>query len=410
MVDNPFVVLAGTAFVIGRQPIFDRSLAVKGFELLFRTPEGARPGAEQMTADVLLHAGLDLGLDRLVGDKAAYVNASRPFLVGDHEVPLPADKTVIEVLEDVVHDEEVVAGCARLVADGFTLALDDYVWQPGDEPLVELADVVKVDVLATGEADLALLVELRQRYGVRLLAEKVETWSQFRRCRDLGFDLFQGYLLSRPVAMSGHALNATQLNCLRLVETLCDPDTPPADVQRIIETDPALSLRFLKAAGVGAGSGLNRSVRSIREGVVLLGQRRLRSWAMLMLLSDAGPAVPEQLSITMTRARLCELIARSVAPALADSAFTVGLVSALDLHLGVPVDEIVPELSLAGELVDALLHLSGPLGDVLADVLNWEVGRPSAVRSGVPAAEMRDLVAASLAWATEVCGPVVAVQ
>ncbi|HWE53912.1 MAG TPA: HDOD domain-containing protein [Acidimicrobiales bacterium] len=398
----------GTSFVIGRQPIFDRSLAVRGYELLFRTPDDDRPGAEQMTADVLLHAGLDLGLDRLVGDKAAFVNASRPFLVGDQEVPLPADKTVIEVLEDVAHDDLVVAGCTHLIEEGFTLALDDYVWQPGDEPMLELADVVKVDVLATSEGDLAHLAELRQRYGVSLLAEKVETWAQFDRCNDLGFDLFQGYLLSRPVAMSGRALTANQLNCLRLVETLCDPDTPPTDVQRIIETDPGLSMRFLKAAGVGARAGLNRSVRSIREGVVLLGQRRLRSWAMLMLLSDAGQAVPEQLCITMTRARLSELLAETAAPALADSAFTVGLVSALDLHLGVPLADIVPELGLDRELVDAVLGHAGPLGAVLADVLDWEVGRRTVLRCGVGAAPMRRLCADSVAWAGEVCAPVTA--
>jgi EAL and modified HD-GYP domain-containing signal transduction protein len=391
------------AFLIGRQPIFDASLEISGFELLFRAAEGSRPDAETMTADVLLHAGLDMGLSRIVGTKTAFVNASRAYLVGEREVPLPSDRTVIEVLEDIVFDDEVVAGCRHLVEVGFTLALDDYRWRPGDEPLLELASIVKFDVLALDPEHLAREVERCSAYGPRLVAEKIETWDHFRMCRDLGFDLFQGYLLSRPIALAGRSLNPSRANCLRLISELCDPDTTSEDVQAIIETDPALSVRFLRAAGAGAGSGLRRNVRSIREGAVLLGQRQLLSWATLMLLSEASDGVPDQLAITMTRAKLSELIAATAAPTLADSAFTVGLVSGLDLHLGAPIEDILSDLPLAAELVDALLARKGPLGAVLDDVLDWETGRPARLRSGVRASEMRTMCARAVAWADNMC-------
>ncbi len=397
-------------FLIGRQPIFDDALEVQGFELLFRTPTGLRADGEAMTADVLVRAGLDLGLDRLVGDKLAFVNAGRAFLVGEQEVPLPPGRTVIEVLEDVVHDDDLIAGCRRLRGEGFTIALDDYEWRPGDERLLELASLVKLDMLAMEPERLAEQVERCTAFGARLVAEKIETREQFETCREHGFDLFQGYLLSRPVVLAGRALNPGRLNCLRLVSRLCDPETAPAEVQEIIESDPGLSLRFLRAAGLGAVGAMGRAVRSIREGAVWLGQRRLRSWATLMLLSEAGEGVPDQLAITMTRARLAELVARSVAPDMADSAYTVGLVSALDLHLGSPLDVIVAELPLAQDLVDALLAHQGPLGAILADVLDWEVGHPPLLRSGVTAGEMRELCAQALLWADQLCAPLAAAR
>ena len=56
-------------FRVGRQPIFDSKLKVHGYELLFR---GAGPAdSDAMTADVLVHSGLDLGLPSLVGNKPA---------------------------------------------------------------------------------------------------------------------------------------------------------------------------------------------------------------------------------------------------------------------------------------------------------------------------------------------------
>lgn len=392
-------------FMVGRQPIFDTKLDVFGYELLFRNGRGPGVDGDAMTADVLVRAGLDVGLDGLVGDKLAFVNATRPFLVGEREVSLPSEQTVIEVLEDVVHDEEVVKGCQRLVEDGYTLALDDYLWSEGDEPLLQLAAIVKLDLLATPAADLRHQVERCSAYGAKLVAEKVETAEQMARCRDLGFDLFQGYLLSRPETVEGKTLSPSRLTCLRLIERLCDPDVSAKELEQVVITDPGLSHRFLKAAGAGAAGGLRRPVSSIREGVVLLGERRMRSWTMLMLLGDSGPASAEQLAIAMCRARMSELAASVMAPGMEDSAFTVGLVSALDVLLGAPLAEIVANLTVTEDLVGALMGRTGTLGSILSDVLAWELGDDSLQpRTGLEMVTLERIYVDALRWANDVCG------
>ncbi|HET9732176.1 MAG TPA: EAL domain-containing protein [Acidimicrobiales bacterium] len=391
--------------MVGRQPIFDGKLDVYGYELLFRSPQSGNRGAEVMTADVLVRAGLDIGLDNVVGRRMAFVNAPRAFLVGAQDVPLPPERTVIEVLEDVAHDEEVLEGCRSLVKVGYTLALDDYVWAEGDEPLLELASIVKLDVLALGPERLAEEAARCRPFGVRLVAEKVETPEQFEACKALGFELYQGYLLSRPEIVERRGLDPNRLTCLQLIDKLCDPDMSAAEVQRIVEADAGLSYRFLQAAGSGAGRGLRRPVSSIREGVVLLGQRRLRSWVILMLLADAHDGSTEQINIAMTRARMTELLAEAAAPKLRDPAFTVGLVSALDLLLGTPLPEIVEQLGLTDELASALLDHSGSLGSILDDVLTWERGDPELeLHSGVDYSLMEKTYLEALAWGTEVCG------
>lgn len=396
--------------MVGRQPIFDVRREVFGYELLFRGPRPDGRTAEAMTADVLVRAGLDLGLKNLVGTKLAFVNASRPFLVGEREVPLPPGQTVIEVLEDVTHDPEVLEGCRRLAGDGYMIALDDYVWVEGDDAMLALADIVKLDILAIPEGELSTQVERGAAGGARLLAEKVETSEQFDRCRQLGFDLFQGYLLSRPEVVEGRTLGPSQVHCLQILERMCDPDASARDVERIVETDAGLSQRFLRAAGAGASRGLRREVSSIREGVVLVGERRLRSWVTLMMLSDSTPASPELLAIAMCRARMCELLAGPagpVAPDLQHSGFTVGLVSALDALLGAPLSEVLSHLTLTDELVNALLAHEGPLGRVLADVVDWERGGALLEpRSGVTLETVERCYLQALAWANEVLAEV----
>jgi EAL and modified HD-GYP domain-containing signal transduction protein len=391
--------------MVGRQPIFDKKLGVRGYELLFRDPGTTLPGGDAMTADVLVRAGLDIGLQGLVGNKLAFVNATRPFLVGEQEIPFPPEQTVVEIIESVSHDAEAVSGCRWLLSQGYTLALDDYAWADPNDPLLDMVSLIKLDVLALSPAQLELDVERCAGLGLELVAEKVETYDQLRFCRDIGFELFQGYLLSRPEVVEGQALTPSKITCLRVISQLCDPFADADDIQRVVETDAALSYRFLRLAGEGAARGMYRRISSVREGVVLLGHHRLRAWVMLMLMVGSSTAATEQLYITMTRARMSELMATRLAPHLADAAFTVGLVSALELLLAAPLTQIVDNLMLADELVDALLNKGGLLGRILADVIAWEMGGEELrLRCGLSLGSLERSYLEALAWATDVCG------
>ena len=99
-----------------------------------------------MTAQVLFNS-VEIGIDRLAGDRLVFCNASRGVLVGDIPIVLPPERTVIEVLESVVIDDEVLEGCQRLLDQGFTLAMDDFTWFDGAERILEMASIVKVDLM-----------------------------------------------------------------------------------------------------------------------------------------------------------------------------------------------------------------------------------------------------------------------
>src|SRR4051812_1807092 len=204
-----------------RQPVFSRHGDVHGDELLFRGAAGAVDADERgayATSRVLITAFTEIGIEPLCGRGLCFVNLTREFLVGDLPLPFDAEQVVLEILETVEIDDEVVAAVAELVRLGYRIALDDYVFGLGHEPLLELAAYVKIDVLETPPDALATTVERCRKYaGVKLVAERLETPEQLDRARALGFDYFQGYILGRPQVVSAAALSPSRLARVELL-------------------------------------------------------------------------------------------------------------------------------------------------------------------------------------------------
>ncbi|HXQ44541.1 MAG TPA: EAL domain-containing protein [Acidimicrobiales bacterium] len=398
--------------LVGRQPIFDRDLSVIGYELLFRTvgAETADGGGtidtagsegDRLTAEVLF-SSVSIGIDHLVGNKKLFCNASRGVLTGAVPILLPPGRTVVEILESVVPDDEVLAGCRRLRDEGFTLALDDFTWCAGAEALLELASIVKIDLRITESADLPDLLARCRRFDVALLAEKVETTDELRRCEALGFDYFQGYLLSRPLVVPGRALDSGHLSRLRVAARLLDSECPVAELVEIVRSDPAMTHQILQLAGIGAASGMQRTVQTVHEALVLVGWRRLQSWVALLLMTGKGRTSEEGITTALIRARMCELVAPAVDSSLEERAFTAGMLSCFGVLLGMPLETVLGSLPLDDDLRDAVLTGCGTLGALVADVTDYLLGQPdAATRSGVGEDVLSAASLEALTWAVE---------
>lgn len=364
---------------VGRQPIFDRGLDVLGYELLFRASEGATSAAESgdmATTRVIVNTFTEFGLDRLVGQRLAFVNVTRPFVVGTMPVPFAADTAVLELLENIQAEEQVLAGARALRDSGFSLALDDFFFEPGRLDFLPLVDYIKLDVLGVDPDVLARRVERCRRSEVKLIAERVETVEDMERAADLGFDYFQGYFLVRPDVVSATSITPAHLACLELLAKLADPAIGLADVEAVVRTDLALNYRVLRAANA-ASSGSVRRIESIRDALVMLGLNRLRSWLLLMVLADAGNANEEQLGAAMTRARTCEVMAQEltgVHRVKPETAFIVGLLSSLEVVLGVTMEALLAKMPMSPQVEAALVHGDGPLGELVTAVVAYEQG------------------------------------
>jgi EAL and modified HD-GYP domain-containing signal transduction protein len=392
---------------VARQPILDDRGRVFGYELLYRHAAGdvaCTADGDLASARVLTGALLDLGLDTLTSGRLAFLNVTRPLLLGQIDTLLPHNGVVIELLESVDVDKEVIEVCRDLRIRGYRLALDDFVAGSGAEALLPHVSFVKVDVLSTPPAAVNTLAERLSSAGVRLLAEKVESRDVFDRTRSAGYSLFQGYYFCRPVIQSGAAVPAQQLAYLRLLAELSKPDLMTADVEKLVKRDVSLSLRVLRSVN-SAGYAIRTEIRSIGQALVLLGIEPIRKWTTVWCLAGLNSgATPELATLALLRARTCELLGDS-SSSVADSSelFLVGLFSLLDAMLSRTMAEAVEGLPLSAAALAALQGTPNALRRVLEAVIAHERGAWSEAASlaeaaGLKSSELADAYTRALAW------------
>jgi c-di-GMP phosphodiesterase len=380
--------------LFARQPILDATSAVQGHELLFRREDGTGwPVGDEAkaTAHVLVAAFADLSLTAVTGGARAWVNVPRSFLLETDLSVLPKDRVVVELLERNLLDTSYVAKVAGLATAGYQLALDDFTWDDEMVPLLELATYVKLDLRELGIPGVEEHVRKLAPYGVRIVAEKVETAEERDACLELGIDLFQGYFFEKPRLVRGRPAPHAALRRLRIATSLGAGGTFE-DVERIVHMDPGLSVRLLRYINSAAVSVRNR-VSSLRHALMLVGADTVRQWILLVLLGDLGRVKPAVLTSGLVRARLCEQLARTNGVGAADSAFAVGLLSVCDALLDAPMDEIMETLPLTEDVRAALVSREGPLGRLLS--------RAVVLQHGDAKAEPREarVLEEALSWA-----------
>ena len=342
---------------VGRQPLLDRKMNTFAYELLYRSGSvNSYDGADDVsaTATVLANTFLSIGYDQLLGPHLGFINFPRQLLVEDGESQLPASKVVIEILETVVPDADVVRGCLRLKRAGFLLALDDFVNSPSLEPLIELADFVKIDFRTTSIDERHALVGPLKHRGIRMIAEKVETHEELAEAQAAGYDFFQGYFFAKPQIVSVQDVPGNKLNYLRILRALQQTDLDFGELEDLIRCDISLVRKLLRYINSAAFTFPHR-VESVRRAISLLGESDLRRWVSLLAISSlvAGKP-PELVRISLCRARFCELVALRCEARRAPDCFLMGLFSLLDTMVGRPLGELTSELALAKDVRAAL--------------------------------------------------------
>jgi EAL and modified HD-GYP domain-containing signal transduction protein len=370
---------------LGRQPILGREQQLLAYELLFRPgPTTAENRADfddpaQATATVISNVFVTLSVGETLGPYRGFINVDQRFLFSDLIEALPPEHVVLELLETILPTPEVVDRCRKLRDMGFSLALDDVVDVASDyRQLFELAEIIKVDVLAT--SDLAALVERLKPFGKKLLAEKVESAEQAEQCKRLGFELFQGYYFAKPTVIAGKKLKPSQILLLHLLGLIMR-DAETSEIENAFKVEPSLAVNMLRLTN-SVSNGLMTRVTSLRHAIALLGRRQLRRWLQLLIYTtpkDSEKAANPLLPLAAARGRLLELLAQRLQPnnrEFSDQGFLVGVMSLMPALLEISMEEIVAQIPVARPVKQALLEREGMLGMLLQLVQSTEQSDP----------------------------------
>ncbi len=359
---------------VARQPIFDRKENVFGYELLFRNGlENCFRGDSNEASRATLDSSLLIGLDVLCDGRRAFVNCTRDTLIKGLVTLLPSTMTVVEILETVPADPDIITACHSLKEAGYMIALDDYVAGDSREPLVEFADIIKVEMQLTTEEQRAQLVKQFGPWRCRMLAEKVETQADFMRARDQGFVYFQGFFFRRPEMMSTRDMPANRLNYLRMLQEVSRPDLDLPGLEDLIKADTSVCYRLLRYLN-SAVFGFHKEIHSVRHALSLLGERDLRRWVRLVAAVGAGQDKTSDLVLSaLVRGRFGELLAPKVPHGESDL-FLLGLLSLIDAMLEMPMEAVLAKIPLDQATKAVLLGQPSTLSPIFQLVLAHESG------------------------------------
>lgn len=398
--------------LVARQPLFDRTLDVVGYELLYRDSttrdEAGSLDASLMTNITLANAVLGIGLEELVGRAHAWVNVPQQLLVQDVWSVLDPSQYVLEILEDTTATDGVFAAMQRARAAGFRLALDDFEPQGPTAPLMHLAHIVKLEMSMPTDRLINTVRDLRRRHALTLVAEKVETPEEFELAYEVGFDLFQGWHFGRAETVSGRDMPPVIAAVAMVMQRLRNTAASDAYVEAGFHADPTLMIKLLRLAN-SAAYGF-RGVTSARKALQLVGRDALYQWLAILLVASIprrSGVDEEHLRVALERARFCEVIGGYVEHgADASPYFLGGLLSMLDALMGVPLDQLLERVHAPPAVCTALLQGEGKLAHVLhlanaVEHARFLEARDMANALGV-GSRLREATAESTHWAASI--------
>jgi c-di-GMP phosphodiesterase len=360
--------------LVSRQAVVDADLQVAGYRVAYATVDEVatavrEPSATRLFGDVLTV----VGLEQLAGATVAHLPLSRELLMTLGIPPVGPDRVILRLDHATAVDPQLEPILAELTGRGYALAV---LVRPGDNVDLSLLDrfsTIEVDLPEWQPVDLQGLAALVSGRHALPLAAGLADHDDFDRARALGFERFTGPFISVPRITPVRKVPVGQLTALATLAQLRAGPAEIEELEAVINQDLGLSLKLLRYIN-SAFFGMRNDITSIRQAVMMLGARGVTRWAMLVTLTGGPSAPPELLMLALTRARMAEILGRAGGGVDGEELFTIGMLSVADALLGMSLDSIVEQLPLADQVVEALVHRSGPAGAVLDVVLTYERG------------------------------------
>ena len=368
-------------FFIGRQPILDEKGHIYAYEILFRKQDSTGASVTDnvaATARVLINVMQNFGIDSLLGGKKGFINADESIIMDGVLELIPKEHFVIEILETTKITEKVLDKIKEYIAQGYSFALDDLEFNrdflDNFKDVFPLVDYIKVDYMLCDKSALKKNFNIFNKYKAKILAEKVETQEEYEQCKEIGFNLFQGYYFSKPVVISKKAVDPTKGAIIQLINMLRN-EAESTQIEHVIKGHPDLYLNLLKFMNSSAFFTRGR-ITSIKHAMAMLGRENMSKWLYLMLYAGPNndsfnnPVLLTAQIRAKAMEKLCEMSRMIMHKS--ESAYLVGMMSLLDVVFGREIHDVVRDFNVDEEIKDAVADEKGDMGLLLKTVKYYE--------------------------------------
>jgi c-di-GMP-related signal transduction protein len=371
---------------VARQPVFTDKKEVFGYELLYRNNlENKFPeiNGDKATAEVIINSFLNIGIDKISNGKPCFLNFTEKLLQLKLPTYFKPNEIVVEILETVEPNQELIQICKDLKGNGYCIALDDFVLNEQNKftyALFPYVDIIKVDFQITTIPNREKIEKIAEIFKIKLLAEKIETIQEFNQAILRGYQYFQGYFFAEPTIVSTVDIPAYFHSYMEIINNLSSNEPRIDIIAGRIEKDLSLSYKLLKLINSPAFRP-RQKIKSIRQAIVMLGLIEIQKWIYVLAVRDMSELKQsfsnELITISLTRAKMCEFLVGEKKDASNSPYFLTGMFSMMDALLNITMEKVLSTLPLHEDICDALKGKQNHMKEMLDLAIavekgNWE--------------------------------------
>ena len=358
-------------FYAARQPVFNVDKKIFGYELLFRDGvDNVFPDidGDKATSEIVEASKFNIEISDFTANKPAFINFTLDTLEKGLPEILDPSEVIVEIVETLKPGKKLLRLCKSLHLKGYKLALDDYEHENIWLHFFPFVEMIKVDFKKSNAEQIDEIIQICQKYDhIKLLAEKIETYQEYEKAKELGFSYFQGFFFAKPEMIKAKTLSPSQLSMAELLYETSKTEIDLNNITTVFERDISLSYKLLRYANSAIFKRKNE-ISTIKQALVTLGSGELQRFLGLMFAVTSNDSKPNELIKTaMIRAKFCELTANELKGEVdISSAFLTGLLSMIDAILDETMDNILEKLPLSQEIKDTLVTKKGVLAGLVA--------------------------------------------
>lgn len=343
-----------------------------------------------------------------LSDISYFISVADPQEIpADLHTSLPSSRIVFCVPEVLCVVESNQARLNNIISNGFRIVTDQF----NSETELRWMDTRHIAVDCTNGVPLFCKPWITRLNNGQHWAKQLPSSAELALAMQAGFDFFSGDYAFNPPAQNKAADGSARTRLLKLLG-LVSRDADSDELEDLIKQDPTLSFMLFKLVSSAA---FNQQVRvsSFGQAISLLGRRQLQRWLQLLLYArqqGQGGALNPLMARAAFRASMMEAVFQKLGAGKddLDGAFMVGMFSLLDKLFGSELPEVLQPLHLREDILHALLHRSGKLGQCLrlvelADRTNTIALHEQSMLLELDADSYCDCIFDAYVWVNQVC-------
>ncbi|MCP3927071.1 MAG: HDOD domain-containing protein [Desulfobacterales bacterium] len=381
---------------ITRHPIFDENTELYAYELLFQDNlDNIIKETDESSSSVIAESFFSsTGVDKLTEGKRAYLTFTEKLILDRIPLMCPLESVIVGIAPEIKDTKNVLEICKELHKKEYTIALNSFAFQKELIPLLPYVRIVRVNFEQDSIEKIKQIMELLEKNApdAVLFAEKVNTQYEHKQAQDIGFKFFQGGFFRKPETIEKKEISTNLLNLVDIMKEISKTanDVNFDKVEALINHDMGISyklLRYINSAYYKRAT----EISSIKQALLMLGTDEIRRFVSVIMMSSMSADKPtELLKTACIRARFCELLAKDNERKDAQALYTLGMFSLIDAILDQSMQDIMTQLPLATNLIDALANREGEMSAFLILLESYEDGNWDGVEDSAGSLSLND--------------------